>query len=63
MTGLNIYKTGKDPVALDDHEYPEWLHKLTNADKLPIDQLPPRVRIRKLRGDHIKKVNASKKKK
>ncbi|KAI8915607.1 mitochondrial ribosomal protein L37-domain-containing protein [Gorgonomyces haynaldii] len=25
LKGINILKTGKDPVALDDSEYPEWL--------------------------------------
>lgn len=26
---INILKGGKDPVELDDKEYPEWLWKLT----------------------------------
>lgn len=28
MSGLNIYKNGKDPVAMADSEYPQWLWQL-----------------------------------
>jgi large subunit ribosomal protein L54 len=28
MTGLNYIKNKPDIVALEDHEYPEWLWKL-----------------------------------
>ena len=28
LSGLNVLKTGSDPIAKDESEYPEWLWKL-----------------------------------
>jgi hypothetical protein len=58
MTGLNIYKNGKDPVAKADHEYPAWLWSL--AEQKSVEELPLKKRIRKLRRAHIREVNALK---
>lgn len=33
MTGLNYLKDGKDPVALKDEEYPEWLWECLDVMK------------------------------
>mmetsp|Transcript_13447 Transcript_13447/g.21964 ORF Transcript_13447/g.21964 Transcript_13447/m.21964 type:complete len:99 (+) Transcript_13447:93-389(+) len=33
---INIYKTGTDPVYLEDSEYPEWLFSLT--EPLPTER-------------------------
>ncbi len=60
LAGLNIYKNGKDPVALADDAYPEWLWEL--AHEKPLDALPTAKRLQKLRGEHIKQVNAQKRK-
>ena len=30
MKGLNISKTGQDPIALKDEDYPGWLFDLVN---------------------------------
>ncbi|KAJ1959342.1 hypothetical protein GGI12_004385 [Dipsacomyces acuminosporus] len=37
LKGLNIYKDGKDPVALKDEEYPEWLWTL--LDEVPEESM------------------------
>ena len=33
LKGINYMKDGKDPVALDDSEYPEWLWDLLDEKK------------------------------
>ncbi|KAJ2958628.1 hypothetical protein NQZ79_g5802 [Umbelopsis isabellina] len=33
LKGINYLKEGKDPVALDDVEYPEWLWELLDEKK------------------------------
>lgn len=45
--GLNVLKDGKDPVAMEDEKYPNWVWKLleptkeewSEEDKLSIDYL------------------------
>ncbi len=45
--GLNVLKDGKDPVAMEDEKYPEWVWRLleprkeewSEQDKLSIDYL------------------------
>ncbi|KAJ2456035.1 hypothetical protein EV183_000378 [Coemansia sp. RSA 2336] len=61
LKGLNIYKDGKDPVALKDEEYPEWLWTL--LDKVPEEQLPEREKQRLERSKNIKKNNFMKSRK
>jgi large subunit ribosomal protein L54 len=60
LTGLNISKTGTDPVAMADDAYPTWLWDF--AEPTPIDELPIDKRLRKLRGAHIKQVNTKQRK-
>jgi large subunit ribosomal protein L54 len=52
IKGLNILKDGKDPVAKDKSEYPEWLWTvhLKRQDNI--------AEIGRLRREHIKKVNS-----
>ena len=33
LKGINYMKEGKDPIALDDSEYPEWLWDLLDEKK------------------------------
>lgn len=33
LKGINYLKDGKDPVALDDNEYPDWLWDLLDEKK------------------------------
>jgi large subunit ribosomal protein L54 len=45
--GINVLKDGKDPVAMEDEKYPEWVwnllepkkEKWSEEDKLSIDYL------------------------
>ncbi len=40
LKGINVFQGKKDPVALDDHEYPEWLFKLLDKpEEQPHDQM------------------------
>ena len=32
MKGINYMKNGKDPIALEDHEYPDWLWTLLDKN-------------------------------
>lgn len=36
LKGINVLKQGTDPVAKEDHEYPDWLWKLLEPKK-PMD--------------------------
>ncbi|KAJ2806990.1 hypothetical protein H4S07_003681 [Coemansia furcata] len=61
LKGLNIYKEGKDPVALKDEEYPEWLWTL--LDKVPEAEKSEREQQRLQRSRAIKEANFMKSKK
>ncbi|KAI3650196.1 hypothetical protein MP228_004934 [Amoeboaphelidium protococcarum] len=61
MTGLNIFTGQQDPVAMKDEDYPEYLWTL--LDQKPIEELPIKVQIKKLRKAHIKEVNSQSSKK
>ncbi|KAJ2781614.1 hypothetical protein H4R18_002758 [Coemansia javaensis] len=61
LKGLNIYKEGKDPVALKDEEYPAWLWTL--LDETPADSLGERERQRVERSKAIKEANFMKSRK
>ncbi|RKP38126.1 mitochondrial ribosomal protein L37-domain-containing protein [Dimargaris cristalligena] len=61
LKGLNFSIDKKDPVAKKDEEYPEWLWTL--LDDIPRDQLPDRVRLRKINKEGIKNANFMRKKK
>ncbi|KAJ1862430.1 hypothetical protein LPJ73_000752 [Coemansia sp. RSA 2703] len=61
LKGLNIYKEGKDPVALKDEEYPDWLWSL--LDEVPKEQKPEKERQRLDRSRAIKEANFMKSKK
>ncbi|CAG8618716.1 6897_t:CDS:2, partial [Paraglomus occultum] len=34
LKGLNFMVKGKDPIALPDEEYPEWLWELLDEEKM-----------------------------
>ncbi|KAI9013103.1 mitochondrial ribosomal protein L37-domain-containing protein [Gaertneriomyces semiglobifer] len=56
MTGLNIMKNGKDPVALADDAYPDWLWSLLEPKKSewsPEEQLSQKY-LRTVTKDKIK---------
>ncbi|KAJ1795724.1 hypothetical protein LPJ59_004180 [Coemansia sp. RSA 2399] len=61
LKGLNIYKEGKDPIALKDEEYPEWLWAI--MDVVPRDKMSERERQRQDRSKAIKESNFMKSKK
>ncbi|KAI9205097.1 mitochondrial ribosomal protein L37-domain-containing protein [Polychytrium aggregatum] len=63
MKGLNILKDGKDPVAKDDSEYPEWLWRLLDPKTPPTEphERYSRKNLRKLQKAGIKLHNKSKK--
>ncbi|KAJ1730080.1 hypothetical protein LPJ61_003209 [Coemansia biformis] len=61
LKGLNIYKEGKDPVALKDDEYPAWLWTL--LDEVPAGELAERERQRVERSKTIKESNFMKSRK
>ncbi|KAI3660206.1 hypothetical protein MP638_004480 [Amoeboaphelidium occidentale] len=62
LSGLNLLKNGKDPVAFSDDKYPEWLFELANQPT-SLDQLPFKKHVQRLRNKHIKEVNFQMKKK
>jgi large subunit ribosomal protein L54 len=33
LKGINVLKAGSDPIAKDDHEYPDWLWRLLDKKK------------------------------
>ncbi|KAJ2745031.1 hypothetical protein GGI20_002479 [Coemansia sp. BCRC 34301] len=61
LKGLNIYKEGKDPVALKDEEYPAWLWTL--LDEVPEAEKTEREQQRLQRSRAIKEANFMKSKK
>ncbi|KAJ2023788.1 hypothetical protein GGH91_003906 [Coemansia sp. RSA 2671] len=61
LKGLNIYKEGKDPVALKDEDYPEWLWTL--LDEVPEAEKSEREQQRQQRSRAIKEANFMKSKK
>ncbi|KAJ2327637.1 hypothetical protein GGI00_004410 [Coemansia sp. RSA 2681] len=61
LKGLNIYKEGKDPVALKDEDYPEWLWTL--LDEVPEAEKSEREQQRLQRSRVIKEANFMKSKK
>ncbi|KAJ2004970.1 hypothetical protein GGI04_001779 [Coemansia thaxteri] len=61
LKGLNIYKEGKDPVALKDEDYPEWLWTL--LDEVPEAAKSEREQQRLQRSRAIKEANFMKSKK
>ncbi|KAJ2349272.1 hypothetical protein GGH92_002586 [Coemansia sp. RSA 2673] len=61
LKGLNIYKEGKDPVALKDEDYPEWLWTL--LDEVPEAEKSEREQQRLQRSRTIKEANFMKSKK
>lgn len=61
LKGLNIYKEGKDPVALKDEEYPSWLWTL--LDPAPEAELTEREQQRRQRARTVKQDNFMKSKK
>ncbi|KAI8370524.1 mitochondrial ribosomal protein L37-domain-containing protein [Radiomyces spectabilis] len=65
LKGINFLKDGKDPVALDDSEYPDWLWDLLDAKKQKQKSTKPTNRQfhRKQNRDAIKAMNFMKDKK
>ncbi|KAI9492786.1 mitochondrial ribosomal protein L37-domain-containing protein [Zychaea mexicana] len=65
LTGINFLKEGKDPVALDDSEYPDWLWDLLDEKKQKQKTTKPTNRTyhRKKNRDAIKAMNFMKDKK
>ncbi|KAG0177812.1 39S ribosomal protein L37, mitochondrial [Apophysomyces sp. BC1034] len=65
LKGINFLKDGKDPVALDDAEYPDWLWDLLDEKKLKQKTSKPTHRQfhRKQNRDAIKAMNYMKDKK
>ncbi|KAJ2527914.1 hypothetical protein GGH20_002864 [Coemansia sp. RSA 1937] len=61
LKGLNIYKQGKDPVALKDEEYPDWLWTL--LDEVPFEEKTVREQQRLTRSKAIKEANFMKSRK
>ncbi|KAJ2816305.1 mitochondrial translation, partial [Coemansia erecta] len=55
LKGLNIYKSGQDPVALKDEEYPDWLWTL--LDKVPFEEKSEIEQQRLNRSKAIKEAN------
>jgi large subunit ribosomal protein L54 len=46
LKGINVFQGKKDPVAMDDSEYPEWLFKLLEK---PVEQPEDKMSISHLR--------------
>ncbi|KAI8147101.1 mitochondrial ribosomal protein L37-domain-containing protein [Fennellomyces sp. T-0311] len=65
LTGINFLKDGKDPVALDDNEYPDWLWDLLDEKKQKQKTTKPTNRQyhRKKNREAIKAMNFMKDKK
>ena len=65
LTGINFLKDGKDPVALDDTEYPDWLWDLLDEKKQKQKTTKPNNRQyhRKKNREAIKAMNFMKDKK
>lgn len=58
VLNLKIRKSGDEPVALEDSEYPEWLWD--TLDKKTMDDKLKQTDIMKWRKKQIKKVNTAK---
>ncbi|CCH61675.1 hypothetical protein TBLA_0F01320 [Henningerozyma blattae CBS 6284] len=59
---LNVYKDGKDPVALEDEKYPPWLWSIltpsNNKNPSPMEAIAQRKKVlRKNNRDRIKQNN------
>ena len=55
---MQIKKSGKEPVALEDHEYPEWLWSVLD-DKAQLKKLqedPLKLRKKQLRSANRQKI-------
>jgi hypothetical protein len=65
LKGIHYLKEGKEPVALEDSEYPEWLWDLLDEKKLKQKSSKPAFRQyhRKQSRDAIKAMNFMKDKK
>lgn len=62
VINLNTKKSGKDPVALEDNEYPDWLWEVLNPEaqmkKLQADPMKLRKKqLRKANRERIKQNN------
>ncbi|KAI8901633.1 mitochondrial ribosomal protein L37-domain-containing protein [Globomyces pollinis-pini] len=49
LKGLNVLQGGKDPVALKDEEYPDWLWKLADYQKTTFEGEHDKLSIKYLR--------------
>lgn len=62
VININTKKSGKDPVALEDNEYPDWLWEVLNPEaqmkKLQADPMKLRKKqLRKANRERIKQNN------
>ncbi|ODV96920.1 hypothetical protein PACTADRAFT_24300, partial [Pachysolen tannophilus NRRL Y-2460] len=55
---LKVKKTGKEPVALEDDQYPEWLWKLLDEDhqRAQLEKDPVKKAKKLLRKQNIEKI-------
>lgn len=58
VLNLKVRKSGDEPVALEDHEYPEWLWDCLDKEKL--DQRLKETDFMKWRRKQITKANTAK---
>ena len=58
VLNLKVKKSGDEPVALEDHEYPEWLWDCLDKEKL--DQKLKETDFMKWRRKQITKANTAK---
>ncbi|SCU80969.1 LAFA_0C02058g1_1 [Lachancea sp. 'fantastica'] len=58
VLNLQIKKSGKEPVALEDHEYPEWLWSVLDkeAQLNKLQQDPLKLRRKQLRTSNRQKI-------
>ncbi|SCU97105.1 LAME_0F18536g1_1 [Lachancea meyersii CBS 8951] len=61
VLNLQIKKSGKEPVALEDHEYPEWLWSVLDpkAQLKKLQQDPLKMRKKQLRSANRDKIKQS----
>ncbi|CAG8541370.1 10274_t:CDS:2 [Ambispora gerdemannii] len=64
LQGINYLKDGTDPIALPDHEYPEWLWEILDEKKQKEWANDPTNRqyLRKIRREKIRDANFDKNK-
>ena len=58
MKGINYMKNGKDPIALEDHEYPDWLWTLldkNNDQDLSSKSFRRKLNIQRIKENNLKK--------